>query len=377
MKKRKTTEEFAKEIQELTDGLFQLEGSYKNKETITQVKCLICNQIFDIRPTTFLDELKCKCCGIKIDLFERYNINTLEDYINYIKSKTNEYEIIDTVLVKNNNIKILHKKCGIEQYINSRRFIRNQICKHCDGGQPVDYYGFIKKVASIYGTEYVVLNRNKNDFEFLHTPCKTKFTMKSGVFLKHNSPCPVCLKNTVWDLKRVKKEIYEKTNGEFICVDDNYKTVDTPLKIFHNECKKTFEMSVNSFLKCPKCRVCENNYSLGEKYIKNVLNEFNLKFEKEYTFGDCKRKNELRFDFAIFDVNYELACLIEFDGEEHYIPIFDDNIDIMMQTKERDQIKNEYCKTNNIILIRIPFWEKDNIRKILIQSFKKYGIRYK
>ena len=38
MKKRKTTEEFAKEIQELTDGLFQLEGSYKNKETITQVK---------------------------------------------------------------------------------------------------------------------------------------------------------------------------------------------------------------------------------------------------------------------------------------------------------------------------------------------------
>jgi len=65
-------------------------------------------------------------------------------------------------------------------------------------------------------------------------------------------------------------------------------------------------------------------------------------------------------------------CLIEFDGKQHYIPeSFDSNktqkhknqnfIDLTI----KDDIKTNYCKEKNIKLIRIPFWELNNIEKIL------------
>ena len=36
-----------------------------------------------------------------------------------------------------------------------------------------------------------------------------------------------------------------------------------------------------------------------------------------------------------------------------------------MNRKYLDDIKTKYCKDNNIELIRIPYWEKDNIEEIL------------
>ena len=38
--------------------------------------------------------------------------------------------------------------------------------------------------------------------------------------------------------------------------------------------------------------------------------------------------------------------------------------------KQRDEIKNKYCKENNIPLIRIPYWEKDNMEYFLFEKMK-------
>ena len=41
-------------------------------------------------------------------------------------------------------------------------------------------------------------------------------------------------------------------------------------------------------------------------------------------------------------------------------------IDLLKGGEEkRDGIKNNYCKNNNIPLLRIPYWEFNNIEKIL------------
>ena len=37
----------------------------------------------------------------------------------------------------------------------------------------------------------------------------------------------------------------------------------------------------------------------------------------------------------------------------------------------KDTIKNIYCKNNNINLIRIPYWEYDNIENILNEIINK------
>ena len=42
----------------------------------------------------------------------------------------------------------------------------------------------------------------------------------------------------------------------------------------------------------------------------------------------------------------------------------------LMNLKHRDSIKTRYCKDNNIKLIRIPYWEFNDIEKILIKELK-------
>ena len=42
--------------------------------------------------------------------------------------------------------------------------------------------------------------------------------------------------------------------------------------------------------------------------------------------------------------------------------------DEFVNQKMRDTIKAIYCKENNIKLIRIPYWEYDNIEKIICKE---------
>ena len=71
---------------------------------------------------------------------------------------------------------------------------------------------------------------------------------------------------------------------------------------------------------------------------------------------------------------------IELDGEDHYRPINRgkwDEDELMERFKDRqlkDNIKTEYCRTHKIKLIRIPYWEFDNIEYILFDKFVKYGL---
>ena len=73
------------------------------------------------------------------------------------------------------------------------------------------------------------------------------------------------------------------------------------------------------------------------------------------------------FDFAIFEKNLDLKCLIEHDGEQHYkiCKNFKMSSKDLSEIQRRDKIKTDYCLKNNIKLIRIPYWEKNNIEKIL------------
>jgi hypothetical protein len=64
--------------------------------------------------------------------------------------------------------------------------------------------------------------------------------------------------------------------------------------------------------------------------------------------------NHLPFDFYLPKKN---IC-IEFDGVQHFKDsIYDKNGENLITRKIRDNIKNEYCIKNNILLIRIKYNE--------------------
>lgn len=110
--------------------------------------------------------------------------------------------------------------------------------------------------------------------------------------------------------------------------------------------------------------------SFGEQSIEAILRKYQITYIKEYSFQDLvSEKNvPLRFDFAVFEDN-NLKCLIEYDGEQHYLNKTDKVwSDTLAARQQRDKIKNNYCLIHNIPLYRIPYWEKNNISLDLIFS---------
>lgn len=105
--------------------------------------------------------------------------------------------------------------------------------------------------------------------------------------------------------------------------------------------------------------------SIGELNIEQILLNNNINYKKEYTFDDLKgeKGRSLRFDFGVLQNNI-LVRLIEFDGEQHYNDyrgLWNNINDPLIKRQKRDQEKNEYAKSHNIPLVRIPYWERDHI----------------
>ena len=75
------------------------------------------------------------------------------------------------------------------------------------------------------------------------------------------------------------------------------------------------------------------------------------------------------FDFSILNDDNKVIRLIEFDGEQHYeeVSLFRDGLE---EIQRRDKEKNEWATIHNIPLVRIPYWERDNITLDMILGDK-------
>lgn len=123
----------------------------------------------------------------------------------------------------------------------------------------------------------------------------------------------------------------------------------------------SFNQYAGNHLKGSGCPRCKN--SKGANKISTILNEAGLVFEREREIDGCRGDSaNLRFDFWVPSAN----TLIEFDGEQHFKPVrFSPRVSLetaakMFQNVQRyDAIKNDFCKRNNIRLIRIAYNTKD------------------
>lgn len=140
-----------------------------------------------------------------------------------------------------------------------------------------------------------------------------------------------------------------------------YVNTNTKVKII---CNKHGE-----FYKVPKlhlsgsgCQKC--NISSGENLILNILEKYKIEYIYQKKFDNCKFIKNLFFDFYIPKYN---ICL-EFDGEQHFKPIDPwggyKNLDVI---NKRDNVKNNWCLENNIILFR--FSDKKTLEDDMIEKF--------
>ena len=75
-------------------------------------------------------------------------------------------------------------------------------------------------------------------------------------------------------------------------------------------------------------------------------------------------KGVFKFDFYIED-----SYLVEYDGSQNFIPSNKgwNDLEHFEKTQRRDKCKNEYCRKNNIPLIRIPY---THLKDICLEDLK-------
>jgi len=148
------------------------------------------------------------------------------------------------------------------------------------------------------------------------------------------------------------KAIYGDRRFDYSQVD--YHNYHVLVKIKCNECGKTFMRQPSMHLDdhdCPYCAASE-----GVKKIWDFLDRYSLEFEREKSFPDLKYKGLLRYDFYIPSKN----AIIEYHGELHYRRGFGQTESEFEKKQEKDHIKSEYAKNNDLKYIVIPYYKLNN-----------------
>lgn len=101
--------------------------------------------------------------------------------------------------------------------------------------------------------------------------------------------------------------------------------------------------------------------SKGEAKILSLLQKMSLNVETQKTFKNCFSVEGQYYKFDFYLPEYNL--LIEYDGEQHFKArekgyFTEDTLQIIQQ---RDAYKNQWCKNNNIPLIRISYIDFDKL----------------
>ncbi len=296
---------------------------------------------------------------------EKMKMERIKNFIqksNEIFSNKYDYSLVE---YKNNKtkVKIICTKHGIFEKTPNKH-LSGQACQKCSLEnsskiQSSNTEDFVKKSTNIH--------RHKQDYSLItykHHKTKVKIICsKPGIFEqtpnKHlrGCGCPKCADN----IKLTKKEFIKRSrnvhNYKYNYSLVKYKNNRTKVKIICSE-HGIFEQIPTNHLRGKGCDKCKIN-SIGEKTIENLLKEKNIIFTQQKTFDDCKNIFKLPFDFYIPKLN---MC-IEYDGRQHF------NINTKFYTKSikiNDNIKNKYCKSKNIKLLRIKYIE--NIEKKLIKN---------
>ena len=376
--KRNTNSEVKSFIE--NNGCELLEEYINNRQKLL-IKCK-CGNLFRTSFKEFkgMNKRQCNECGKKIALeklsLSYEEVKEISDSVGAIMT-WNKQEFNEKY---KNYLTLIEYKCRCGDYFYCRigdiKKLKKNTCNKCS----VKDSNKLRKYTEQYVKEYLakydckLIGNYKNSYSEIIIRCKcgNEFNTKFNSYIKSKHKC--CKKCSALEGSKKKRlnieEIKEKLEEE------NYKLISTEyinnrkkIKIKHCKCGHEFEMAFDMFQRGNRCPYCYN--SKGENKIKKWLELNNIEYKEQYIFKDLRGHGGglLRFDFAIFKDN-NLSMLIEYDGELHYNPFRKDE---KAQTKlkkvqEHDQIKDNYCKNNNIKLLRIKYTEFNNIENILQAS---------
>ena len=324
------------------------------------------------------------CC--KGDYLRTKNLVSADRIKKEIESKNNNIllnpnEYINT---KTKNLRVICGNCG-KEFITSRDSILNSDGKCFSCGRDIHNWKSIDKIVQHRYDKYVsrcvelqyqpIMNvdafahwNGKRVVKFV-CPKHGNVEQLYDNFVSSNSICKYCADEQKadklkYDTQALMDIIGSKNNNMLLNPEEYVCSNERNLKIKCGSCGNVFIQSLNNYKRANltgKCHDC-NEISYGEYLISSYLDKYHVSYTRWYSFSDCRDKQPLPFDFYLSDHN---IC-IEYDGQQHFYPKFGE--ESFKKTILHDSMKNWYCRWNNIDLLRIPYWERNNIEKILIEK---------
>ena len=293
----------------------------------------------------------------------------------YLNTQLGDFDIIQFL----GNKKYLGKcrKCGFEKTFNNSYFTAinvntKGVCGCSKSGiQPGDRFGRLTVIKRDLET-----TDNDNSVFWL---CQCDCGNIKSVISKHLkggkvSSCGCYMREVHKKIlnKASQEKAYDLTNQKF-----NMLTAIAPATIEELIIAQKPTNNNKRYWKCKcdcgnityvstSCLVGKTTYSCGcisskgEYTIIQILLKNDIKFIQQYHFNDLKNIRVYRFDFGVLNEQNDLQYLIEYDGEQH----FESTEYFTQSLKEiqyKDTLKNQYCLSHNIPLIRIPYTHLNSI----------------
>lgn len=335
--------------------------------------------------------------GVQFKALE--NMRKSSGLCNYCLGKVRSHEDFLKIMSKiNPNIEILSEykntandilcRCKIDGYewnSTGNRLLNGSGCIECARKQQSEnstktHDEFESEINCKYNGKIRLLSKYTGSHDSITCQCikhNTIWDTTPTSLLTSSIGCPTCVNEATGDRCRKSNEQFveelsqinpdiipleeytgDKNKIRCVCKIHNYVWFASPNKILR---RKTG---------CPKCASYHN-----ENNIDDILDEWGFNYTAQKRFDECKDVYTLPFDRYLEDFN----ILIEYDGEGHYIPIRRGSMsqtqaeENLVLIQRHDEIKNDFCKKNKIPLIRIPYWESENIKSFLFDELVKYN----
>ena len=378
MSKKLTQEEFEDKLKKVHNGKIICLDKYINNSTKIRFKHIVCNHEWTATPSNVLNGTSCPECAYKIR--KQKCVKTHEQFLEDVrKIHDNSIEVLEKYINALTPISFKCNTCGHIWKSKPNDILNGHGCLQCAiKNSRLSQEDFLKKVKEIHGDKLECCGKYKNNHTKIDFKCNDcGYTWKAiphGIL--SGGSCPECIRiNKTKTHEQFVKQLKELYDDEIIC-KENYINAKTKILFKHTVCGNKWKARPADILSgylCPYCAAPK-----GEKSLQEILEKYNINFKTQYKIAECRNIHPLPFDFAIFDKDDNPVFLLEYDGQQHFksISIWGGEKRFEEQ-KLRDQIKNDYCKTNNIPLERIAYndWKtKDDLENIIVQLLEKHNL---
>lgn len=358
-------------------GCSLITNNYINMKQKLMIECS-CGEVYETNLDSFKNKNKTTCNNCSKKRMSKIKTSNLNYVKKYIEDRNCE------LLSEYNNAKEKLKircSCGNVFLKTFNKFKNGQTkCFDCVGRREWNYEAIKSYIELESNSACILLSdtcENRKDKIDIRCSCGTPFVTDFHTFLNANKrKCKNCSEKV--RVSKIKKGIdylsnYIRENSTSTLLSTDYNTYYDNLRI-KCSCGNVYETCFISFMngkrKCNTCSPTSKLEYIAEKYFI----DHDIEYISQYTFDDLlsPKGRKLKFDFAIVD-NGDIKFLLELDGEQHFKPSNGfGGQEKFLQTQVHDELKNNYCKENNIILHRISYKEIKKLENILSDIINKH-----